>query len=236
MAVTGKENFTNERVFRRGDRSSRAGQASHRRALLLVEMCMSLVVMSLVLGGIAMFSLALSTMWQESNASQATCLSSTQATLRVAKLIRAARMFGYCQSGNVDGSGSAATLVFWAEDGDTTRGTSADSKIQESEVGLLQYNATTHTLDLYEEPLTMPVGSTWASTVLYDPTLPATFKHGLTATTISSGVQGVHFSVNSSSPYIAPTLKYDIKLLRDGQTTIQSGVVSLRGPSSQPAI
>jgi hypothetical protein len=203
---------------------------SARHGLMLIELCMGLVVTAMIGGAIASFCLAVSSSWQGRENEQALAMQSSQTKLRMRDALHSAKYFGYPLTATTSGS----TVMFWAEDGSTARGTTSDGKIQYAEIGLLQYNSTAKTIELYTVPTTTALGANWAYSAICSAGTINTFRSGLTAKTLASNVTSATFTVSNGSTNIAPSLQYTITFSRNGESVLETGSVSLRGSGATP--
>src|SRR5438874_1445919 len=101
------------------------------RGFTFVELMMGLVITSLVLGALSAFTYAMTAAWKQSDSLQLTHMGSNQATVRIQNVIQQAKLIGLVRPGSLTGTGTAAAMMYWANDN------SADGKIQFAEMGLL---------------------------------------------------------------------------------------------------
>src|SRR3954471_12376899 len=109
------------------------------RGFTLVELSLGLLATAMVMGALAAFTTFVAKGWQESGGVQSLSLSSAAATLRIQEIVRNARLTGQYNAGALDGTSSAAVLL-WMDD------TNSDGVIQQNECAMLEYDATTRTI------------------------------------------------------------------------------------------
>lgn len=215
-----------------------------RRAFTLVELCLGLVTMSMVMGAMAAFSLAMSTAWKSAESSQSISLLANQTVVRLQNEIRQSKMIGAVRAGTSTGTTSNAAVLLWKTD------TSGDGYIQGNEVSLIEHDPTSHTLRLYYSGQADAAGTwSYSSTFTASSTL-TNFKTNRNYLVLARNVYGAVFqSSGTSGTSQNPTLHFALKfLVNDTQAnssqsvaggmekiTVQYGSASLRVPLTQPA-
>jgi hypothetical protein len=212
------------------------------RGFTVVELCLGLLVTTLVMGALAAFSLAMATAWNHAENTQAVTALGNQAMLRLQSHVRNAKRIGIYRAGTSNGSGAGAAVMLWVQD------TNGDSKIQGSEVAMIEHDTAAHELVIY--PASQPDGLTaWpAATFDSDPAVFDNFKIGRTKQPIARGVWGAVFQTGDTSDLAQqnPSLRFALKL-ESGNTTgpghavgdasrlfVQYGTATLRTPLTKP--
>jgi hypothetical protein len=206
----------------------------HRRAgFTFVELCLGLLVTTLVLGALASFTLAMASAWKHAEQSQSLAVRGQATSMRVAEMLHRARLVGPVRAGALDNPVSSAAVLFWAED------TNSDRLIQGSEVRMIEHDIANSRLVLYSG--TAAETATWSyATVFSDPGVLDVFKSGHTPTPLANGIDGALFEVaGTGSTTSNPSLSYALKLRRESATgaerlAIQYGTATLRAPLAAP--
>jgi hypothetical protein len=210
---------------------------ARRRAFTLIELCLALVVTSLVMGAMAAFALAMTTAWKSAESSQSISLLANQTVVRLQNEIRQCKLIGALRSGSSGGSGDVYAVLLWKAD------TSGDGLIQGDEVSLLEYHAGSHTLRLYYAGQPDASG-TWSydHTFTDEDTLES-FKTNRSYVVLARNVYGAQFDATGTSGTSRnPSLHFALKLMADDgssagseKLTVQYGTATLRAPLSEPA-
>jgi hypothetical protein len=211
-----------------------------RRAFTLIELCLGLVVTSLVMGAMAAFSLAMSTAWKSAESSQSISLLANQTIVRVQNEIRQCKLIGAMRSGTSGGSGDVVAVLLWKAD------TSGDGLIQGNEVSLLEYHATSHTLRLYYAGQPDASGTWSYDHTFTDENTLESFKTNRSYVVLARNVYGAAFQTSGTSGTSKnPSLHFGLKLMVDDtrssgaadgtrKLTVQYGTATLRAPLSAP--
>jgi hypothetical protein len=120
-----------------------ASQATHlrtRRAILLAELLIGLVIVALVMLGAAAIMDAVAVGWNGQDVTRSTQMQANQTYLRVQNALEGAKYIGYAGS-------SPGTIFFWADD--NFGGVDAGDPCI-GEMALIQYDSTANTLWLYK--------------------------------------------------------------------------------------
>jgi type II secretory pathway component PulJ len=214
------------------------------RGFTLIELCLGLVITSLVMGAMAAFSLAMSTAWKSAESSQSISLLANQTVVRLQNEIRQSKMIGAVRAGTSAGTSSNAAVLLWKAD------TSGDGYIQGNEVSLIEHDVASHTLRLYYSGQADAAG-TWSygSTFTASATLN-NFKTNRNYKVLARNVYGAVFqSTGTTGTSQSPTLHFALKfMVNDTQANssqrvaggmeklmVQYGSASLRVPLTQPA-
>jgi hypothetical protein len=203
-------------------------------AFTFVELCLGLLVTTLVLGALASFALAMASAWKHAEQSQSLNVRGQQTVLRLAEMLHRAKLLGPVRAGALNSPVSSAAVIFWAEDANS------DGLIQGKEVAMIEHDVATDRLVLYSG--TPAETNTWSySTVFSDPAVLDEFKINRTPTPIANGVEGAIFQTSgTSSTTKKPSLAFAVKLRRDASSggtdrlVIQYGTATLRAPLAQP--
>jgi hypothetical protein len=203
-------------------------------AFTFVELCMGLLVTTLVLGALASFALAMASAWKHAEQSRSLNIRGQQTVLRLADMLHTAKLLGPSHSGSLNNPLTGAAVIFWTQD------SNGDGLIQGNEVAMIEHDTTSNRLVLYSG--TAAETSTWSYlSVFSDPTVLDNFKVNRTPTTIANGVEGALFQLSGTSSTTAkPSLSFALKLRRDGidggaqRLVMQYGTATLRAPLAQP--
>jgi hypothetical protein len=205
------------------------------RAFSFVELCIGLVVVSLVLGALAAFSLATAEAWKQgvttnSNGGQNIAVVPIIANLVCTRLNNeiggAAAVGGYYPGNLTSSSGQQAAILLWKQNLD------ASSKISPNEVDLIEYDPTNHMIWLYKgkSTVTTPLMDYTAFTTSW----MATFKDPSMSTKVplARNVDGMQIDVNNAcSASQLPLVEYRLYFNRGGQAQTRYESVSLRSPT-----
>jgi hypothetical protein len=207
----------------------------------LVELCLGLLATAMVGIALASFTVSIAQGWEASGGAQSTSLSSAAATLRIQEIVRNARLTGKCNTGALDGSSSAAVLL-WLED------TNADGVIEENECAMLEYDASSRCIIKRTVPSSGSTASMNWATFSSSSTVIANFRGDATVTQpVARDIDGAVFYANAGDGTTdLPTLEFSLKFQRtttrsDGSTqTVGSpligyGVATVRTPLQRPS-
>ncbi|MGH7177983.1 MAG: hypothetical protein ACREJC_11425 [Tepidisphaeraceae bacterium] len=194
------------------------------RGFTFVELCLGLVVTSLVLSALSAFVLAVSNVWQASDAAQCSAIANGQTTLRLQKRLLDARQIGYYRA-----TGPAA-VIYWRGD------FNGDSKINYSELAVLAHNPTARTLNVYESNSGAGAPDpVWTSAVFSDSGVIDQFIAALTPTPIARNISEATFEVqNAGGSTVCPTLHFSLGFRNNDVTEFEAGAVSLRAAAPLP--
>ncbi len=200
------------------------------RGFTFIELCLGLVVMSLVMSALAGFSLAMVSAWKSSEKSQGLTLLGNQAAIRLQDAIRQAKLIGAFRGGSIDGTSAGAAVLIWGSDAN------GDAEIQAAEVELIEHDPDSKTLRLYPSGQGDAV-SKWHYTTFVTPDTIDQFRTGRSYTLLARGVYGASFqTAGTTSTAQNPILRYALKLVSDSDPTplIQYGAATVRAPMAQP--
>ena len=201
----------------------RANTHNFRRGFTFVELCLALVVTSLVSAAVGSFLLSVSACWNATEDVSSTAVRANQFSARLAGRLRDAKRIGYWRSTN------AASLIYW-------RDLNNDNAMTNSELGVIKYNAIDQTVDSYVANPAAALNPAWTGAQLRDITAITTFTAGLTPTPMARNVASADLSVtNADSTDVAPTVTWLLSLTEsNGNVTTHTCVASPRGPSTPP--
>jgi hypothetical protein len=192
-----------------------------RGGFTLIELCLGMLITTMICGAVSAFLLTVSHCWTETDDVQSAVLRGHQFATRLEQRIRDAKRIGYWRDG------ASAGFIFWQGD------TNGDGAMQSSELGVVQYDSTAQTVDLY----TLPVGApdaVWTETDLNNSASIALFITGLTPTAMVRQVTNVHLTIaNATSQTVAPSVQWQLCLAQsDGSSLWQTCQAALRGPAT----
>jgi hypothetical protein len=207
----------------------------------LVELCLGLLATAMVGIALASFTVSIAQGWEASGGAQSTSLSSAAATLRIQEIVRNARLTGKCNTGALDGSSSAAVLL-WLED------TNADGVIEENECAMLEYDASSRCIIKRTVPSSGSTASMNWATFSSSSTVLSNFRGDATVIQpVARDIDGAVFYANAGDGTTdLPTLEFSLQFQRtttrsDGSTqTVGSpligyGVATVRTPLQRPS-
>jgi hypothetical protein len=207
----------------------------------LVELCLGLLATAMVGIALASFTVSIAQGWEASGGAHSTSLSSAAATLRIQEIVRNARLTGKCNTGALDGSSSAAVLL-WLED------TNADGVIEENECAMLEYDASSRCIIKRTVPSSGSTASMNWATFSSSSTVLSNFRGDATVIQpVARDIDGAVFYANAGDGTTdLPTLEFSLKFQRtttrsDGSTqTVGSpligyGVATVRTPLQRPS-
>jgi hypothetical protein len=192
-------------------------------------------------GALATFTLSVAQGWQASGGAQSTSLSSAATTLRIQQIVRNTRLTGKCNTGALDGSSSAAVLL-WMDD------TNSDGVIQENECAMLEYDSTSRCIIKRTLPSSGSTASMNYATFSSSSTVLANFRGDATVTQpVARDIDGAVFYANAGNGTTdLPSLEFSLKFQRTqtssngetqtvGSPLIGYGVATVRTPLQRPS-
>ena len=201
---------------------------NRRRAFTFVELCLALVVSSIMLSALAAFTLAVGNYWRQSTGTQTAALTANQAIVRIQKRLFDAHRLGYCRAGS---AGSPAAVVYWAAD------TNGDGSMQFTELRVLEHNPTDKTIDLYTPVLVGGASDdTWTSAEFTASNAVTRLTNGQTPTPVVSRVSAATFATEQAgSSTLFPTFQFWLQVEQpDGTSSNEYGAATLRSASTPP--
>jgi hypothetical protein len=197
-----------------------------------VELCFGLVITALVMAGLAAFSLAMSTAWQNAGSSEAILLAANQDVRLLDAKIRPCALTGGWQTGSLAGTAAQpAAVLLWTAD------TNASSTVNFSEIMLIEHDPVAQQIKLYQAPVPLLVPDVVYSytNAFSQPSFIDTFKDGLTPTVLCSNVVGAQFFVGpANSPTARPFVEFALTIKAASQTQVVYGDATLRAPLPAP--
>lgn len=203
----------------------------------VVELCLAIVITSLVAGALTAFSLAMLSAWKHAEQTQALTLTGNQVVLRIQNELRSARLIGACRAGSSDGSAPGAAVVLWKQD------FNGDGKIQASEMEMIVHDTVNHELRLYRTGQPDPdPNQVWSYSTFSDASVFNLFATGRQSVLLARGVQGAVFQTSGTTGASQnPSLQFALKLKAENasmpgspQQLVQYGVATVRAPLAQP--
>lgn len=213
-----------------------------RRAFTLVELMIGMIITAMILGAVSALSLAMSTSWKSADGSQALCLSSHQATMRVQSRVRSCRYLGFLRAGSIDGNITpGAGVLYWKSD------VNGDGLIQMGEAAWIEHDPPSKKLLLYEVIPTSSMNPTQKSyaglpvsyATLCSSSFPDQFKllsllNMLKVTTLTQDLIGAKFAARIPLTSEAPSLEMTLSFQRSGRRETTYATTALRAPSNRP--
>jgi len=199
------------------------------RGFTFVELCIGMVVTTLVLSALAAFTMATAKAWEmgvstNSSGGQTVASISSIGSLAAARLdneiANADGVGGYFAGNLTSSSGQQASLLLWND-------TNPDGVITANEIELLEFNATDHTL--YRWTTTSVATPVW--TTFSSPTYIAAFKSIASPNPrpVARNIDGMQFYVmNASSLKQFPLVEYQMYFKRTGISQTRYGAACLR--------
>jgi type II secretory pathway pseudopilin PulG len=202
------------------------------RGFTFVELCFGLVITALVMAGLASFSLAMSTAWQNAGFSEALLLAANQDVRLLDAKIRPCALTGGWQAGSLDGTATEpAAVLLWTGD------TNSSGTVNYSEIMLIAHDPLTQQIKLYQSPapLTGPDAVYSYANVFSEASFIKTFESGLTPTILFSNVIGAQFYVGPADSATArPFVEFALTVKSGNQTQVVYGDATLRAPLAVP--
>jgi type II secretory pathway pseudopilin PulG len=201
-------------------------------AFTFVELCFGLIITALVMAGLAAFSLAMSTAWQNAGSSEATLLAANQDIRLLDAKLRPCGLTGGWQAGSLDGTAQPpAAVLLWTADNNNS------STINYSEIMLIEHDPQAQQIKLYQAPmpLTVPDAVFSYATLFSQSSFINTFKDGLTPTVLCSNVVGARFYVGpATSASATPFVEFALTIQSGNQTRVVYGDATLRAALAVP--
>ena len=202
-----------------------------------VELCLALLITTLIVSAISAFSLAMARSWEMSGRSQLLSISAAQVTMRLQNDLRDAKRLGACRSGWLEPSSAAtAAVVVWRAD------TNSDRRIQSTELQVLVHDAEQRVL----KRLRTPAGASpiEISRTTFDGAgiFEVMADLATDVQVIAREVAGARFhALPGDEETIKPSLQFILKFqkqklegdqpVNDGASLFEFGTATLRGPA-----
>jgi prepilin-type N-terminal cleavage/methylation domain-containing protein len=218
--------------------------AAKKRGLTLVELVLGLVVVSMVAGATGAMMTAVGAGWAHGNQVEVSTSVSTQAMVRIQKILRAAKQIGVCRTGGISGSPSqSAAVLIWKGD------INGDGHIQVSELALIEHQSSANPASAQLVCWELVFPSTWttaqkqaqdltlADDAIYSDAEIDSFKAttNVRAAGIVTCVTAAEFHRIDSSGTVRPALEYALKFNKDGVVIVKYGRTTSRTPAALPA-
>lgn len=219
--------------------SSKAGNC---RGFTFVELMMGLVITTLIMAGIAAIMSSVADAWEEGRITQSTQLQANLIQQRVQRILSSAKYVVVPSDGT-----SSTNIIFWANDN-----LIADSTAEAGEMGLIELDSTTHSLNLWEAMPSIPGADLAAAQAQFNWTALQTITASALKTwpymqcTTLGGPGGSGnanaLQVNSASFYAMnlgsttqlPVVEFSLGFAKNGQNVTLYGTTTLRAPTTQP--
>jgi Tfp pilus assembly protein PilW len=207
--------------------------------MTLVEMCIGLVVTSLIIGALSALWFAVAETWTRSSSSQHVSLTGGQAVARLETILRQSKYIFQWKAGST--AGNAASALIWK--GDNWNGV-ADAAVQIGELALVEHDANAKRIYLYQAiPATAMDASmktraggvaTWSD--LSNTATVTAFKgyDFVQRTVITEAVTDASFNVPTATAGARQILEFNLTVSRDEGNALVYSAAALRGPTTKP--
>lgn len=216
-----------------------------RRALktgfTFIELCLGLVITTLVMGAMAAFSMAMATAWRSAETTQSLTLRGHHAMMRIESEVRNSRLVGVCRTGSSEGVGSGAAVMLWKID------TNGDGFIQGNECEMIAHDPTTRRLLLYPSGYADGVGTWSYSGTFTNSAVLTQFPTNRPPLTLANGIYGAVFQTSGTSgTTYSPSLKFALKMMVNDEQgdrpivgggarlMVEHGTATVRAPLATP--
>jgi hypothetical protein len=209
-----------------------------RSGFTIFELMLGMIVTALIAGAAASLLAATAQGWKQSEDAGSASNRVIMTHLRLQKVLRAAKQLGACRSGAIEGTDSAALLIWKAD-------TNLDNKVQFSELALLEHDPGDGKLRCYE--VSYPASWTTAQKTaadtpaladdeIYNDASIDSFKAAayVEATAIAEGISGAEFHKYDGASVTHPRLEYVLNFASGSSTETEYGAVASRSPSTLP--
>jgi hypothetical protein len=214
-------------------RNRSGGTPKPRNAFTLVELCIGLVVLAIVMGALAAFSLATAEAWKQGAVTNAVGNGDNTAAIPMIANVVSARLDneimscagvgGYYPGSLTDSSAQQTSILLWKQNLD-----SPATNIEPREVDLLEYDPTNHMIWKYTSAQTTPSITYTVFTTAWI----ATFKASATKVPFARNIDGMQINVNTpSSQTQLPLVEYRLYFNRAGWAQTRYGAVCVRSPT-----
>jgi len=178
--------------------------------------------------------------WTQSTSTDSASNTTMQSRLRMLRILRQAHQIGTTRAGSVSGNvNPAAAVMLWKAD------TNLDSRIQFSELAMIEHDTANNKLMLYEVeyPITWTAAQKTAADTpaladddIYASNVIETFKAlaNVTGTALAQNVTGVQFRRVDSYGTVRPTFEYLVTFTKNGTSETEYGTVAVRVPATMP--
>jgi hypothetical protein len=203
------------------------------------ELMLGMIVTSLVVGATAALLSAVAHGWTASESAGNGSNRVAMAHIRLQRALRAAKQLGAVRTGSIEGTDSAALLI-WKGDANL------DNKVQFSELALLEHDPGDGKLRYYE--VNYPNNWTDAQKTaadtpdladddIYDDSSIDSFKAGtyVEATVLVEYVSGAEFHKYDGASVTRPRFEYLLNFTSGSTTETEYGSVTSRAPTTLPS-
>jgi prepilin-type N-terminal cleavage/methylation domain-containing protein len=213
-----------------------------RRGFTFVELMMGLVITTLIMAGIAAIMSSVSDAWELGQITQSTQLQTNLVQQRVQRILSGAKYVVVPSDGT-----NSANIIFWANDN-----LIADSTVEAGELGLIEWDTSTNSLNLWEAMPSIPAPDlsaaqtqlNWtalqtvtASSLKTWPYMQCTTLGGPGSSGNANALQvtsASFYAMNLGSATQLPVIEFSLGFTKNGQTVNLYGTTTLRAPTTQP--
>ncbi len=198
-----------------------------RRGFTFVELCLGLLVTTLVMAAVASFALAAAQSWKHSEQTNSAVIRARQAAIRITRIVQNCELIGAVGEPVTVGE-DPATVILWVQD------TNHDGLIQAAECGMLERDPDERVLKFY------PPGQGDAVTplpwLIFSTTgILVNFKVGRDSQPIARNVDEACFKVYSPSDASrSPSLEFKLTVSDETCSVVEYGACTVRAPAKQP--
>ena len=190
-----------------------------------VELMIGIIVTSIVLCALSVFTFGVSQSWTQSESTQSVSLTGTMTVERLNQFVRSAQMIEPNPTpGSLDNSTSPATCMLWTD-------SNVDGKIEYSELAVFQYQSATDSIVEYTTTAT-----TYCATLPSDTAFLS--SPNIIATTVANHVTACQFfAINAASTTQHPSLEMVFKIASSSSAIPDQMVyntATLRAPNGSP--
>lgn len=213
-----------------------------RRAMSLIELCIGLVITTMVVGALSALWYGVAETWAKSGSSQNVALTGNQAVSRIEANLRTAKYIFQSTAGSTDGKTTpAASVLYWKADNWNNL---TDGAVQVAELALIEHDPASGKLYLYQaipkasmnaSQITRASGvAMWSDLSSYSTVTAFKSYDFVQKTVLSEAITGAVFTTHVAASGGRPTLEYTLVLSRAGTSSRIYSVASVRGPTTRP--
>lgn len=236
-------------------RQRRTTSPRRRHAMTLLELSIGLLITTIVIGALSSLWIAVGDTWRKSSSSQTQTLRAGQIVTRLEGTFRQAKYICQFTPGSVtDTSAAPASAFFWRSDswnaaGDVSNAAAfvtpvADNLVEVAELSLVEYDAASKRLYLYQAKDAAAMNSTeraaagtvWTWTDLSKSSNLTVFK-GLSYVqkkVLSEGVSAAAFNMPTPKAGGRPIVEFTLTMPQTGGNALIYSVASMRAPAARP--
>jgi hypothetical protein len=207
--------------------TSQLKRRRYRTAFTFVELCLGMVITSLITAAVASFMWSVSGVWNATEEMQSATIRANQFTERLSGKLRDAKRIGTWNVGSV---AVPAGLIYW-------RDRDHDGVMTYGELGAIVHDPNAQTIDLYVASLGAgDPDPTWTNAEFTDAAAIDNFIAGLTPQPMVRNVSSAELGVsNATSTDVAPTVIWNLGLAESNSTVVtRMCSATLRGPATPP--